>query len=123
MGEKGWDQANLERLEEEGKIEEADRYFKDVVFADPRMNGALKADWLEVYGAFLFRHHKTEKAVEQAKKALEIDPNRGSAHYSLAIAYFKLDKPREAKEAYDKAMELGFEPENPGFVDHVLKGL
>jgi small glutamine-rich tetratricopeptide repeat-containing protein alpha len=47
-----------------------------------------------------------EKAVQDAEKAVEIDPKYSKAYSRMGHAYFCLNKYEEAVDAYEKGLEL-----------------
>ncbi|MCL4133089.1 UNVERIFIED_CONTAM: hypothetical protein GTU68_058093, partial [Idotea baltica] len=53
------------------------------------------------------------EAIEDCKKALQIEPQYSKAYGRMGIAYSALDRAREAKECYQCALEV--EPENESY--------
>ncbi|MEA3397612.1 MAG: tetratricopeptide repeat protein, partial [Chloroflexota bacterium] len=47
-----------------------------------------------------------EKALEQYRAALEIDPQFAAAYYDSGLAWLALDRPDLAREAFYAALEL-----------------
>jgi tetratricopeptide (TPR) repeat protein len=66
------------------------------------------------YGVFLLKQDKFTEAIEQFKKAVEIDPNYGDAIYNLGVAYLnwgvsmkaESDKQAEAERAKNKGKDV-----------------
>ena len=52
---------------------------------------------------------KSERAVEQFKRAIYLEPNNPAAHYNLALALGDLKQYKEAHEEYIRASELNSE--------------
>lgn len=59
-------------------------------------------------GDLYFRHGNLEKAAEEFKKAIELQPNYGDAYHNLANAYHQMGKDDLAEKYYLKA--LSFNP-------------
>ena len=57
-------------------------------------------------GTHLARMLKFPEAVEELKKAIEIDPNYAEAYYNLGYVYFQRTEYKEAEKYYTKAIEL-----------------
>ncbi|KAL7634113.1 UNVERIFIED_CONTAM: hypothetical protein RMT77_015441 [Armadillidium vulgare] len=53
------------------------------------------------------------EAIEDCRRALQIEPNYGKAYGRMGLAYSALDKAMEAKDCYQKALEL--EPDNESY--------
>jgi tetratricopeptide (TPR) repeat protein len=51
-----------------------------------------------------------ETSIEEAKKALALDPDLGPAYTNLAYSYFLEERPKEASQVADKASARGFDP-------------
>lgn len=62
-------------------------------------------------GAALERHSDLDGAVEQYRRALELNPGNATAHFYLATALQRQDRLQPALERYRRALEL--EPERP----------
>lgn len=60
-----------------------------------------------------------ENAIKEYKKALELDPNSGLAHYEIAFSYFLSQDYKNAKKHSEKAIEL--DDENL-LMDYVVLG-
>lgn len=54
--------------------------------------------------------YKPEDAIEDLKKALELDPNLADAHVALGLAYYQMDNPELATKEFEKAVEI--DPKN-----------
>lgn len=51
------------------------------------------------------RHGEYDKAIEEFKKATEINPHYADAYHNLGMTYFTVKKMAEAKESFQKALE------------------
>lgn len=54
----------------------------------------------------LMNRHQFDKAIEQWRQALAMDPDDGKAHYNLAMALMEVGRPADAIPEYRKACEL-----------------
>lgn len=54
--------------------------------------------------------YKPQVAVEDLKKAIELDPKLADAHFALGMAYHQMDMPEEATAEFEKTVEL--DPKN-----------
>ncbi|HKJ88174.1 MAG TPA: tetratricopeptide repeat protein [Gammaproteobacteria bacterium] len=61
-----------------------------------------------LYGIYLHRLGKTEKAVQKYHHALKIDPQLSEAWYNLGLALLKEKKFEKARQAAQKAYKDGF---------------
>ncbi len=50
--------------------------------------------------------YKPETAIEELKKAVELDPKLADAHVSLGLAYYQMDMPELATAEFEKAVEI-----------------
>ncbi|MGQ9608298.1 MAG: tetratricopeptide repeat protein [bacterium] len=50
--------------------------------------------------------YKPETAIEELKKAIELDPKLADAHVSLGLAYYQMDMPELATAEFEKAVEI-----------------
>ncbi|MBD3181179.1 tetratricopeptide repeat protein [Candidatus Poribacteria bacterium] len=50
--------------------------------------------------------YEPEVAIDDLKKAIEIDPELADAHFSLGKAYFQMDRPEEATAEFAKTVEV-----------------
>lgn len=57
-------------------------------------------------GAELFEEERFEEAVQEFRRAVLLDPNNGSYHCNLAVAYDELDQDEDAMREYERALEL-----------------
>jgi tetratricopeptide (TPR) repeat protein len=78
-----------------GEIEDARLAYeaalaKDRLFTSPRLR----------LGAVALERRQYETAIEQFMRVLERDPGNGETHYSLAVAYFELEKNEEARRHF-----------------------
>jgi non-specific serine/threonine protein kinase len=62
---------------------------------------------------------KFDDAVRSARRALELNPNYGTAYFVLGRALFRGDRPEEAAEIADKAIEVGGDDYNV-FVPYIM---
>jgi tetratricopeptide (TPR) repeat protein len=76
-----------------------------VIAAHPDFASAYR-----VLGYALFNTGQPSQSLDAYKKAVEIDPNYGEAHYALAFMYAMGDQ-ASGKEHFRKAMELGIPDE------------
>jgi tetratricopeptide (TPR) repeat protein len=51
-----------------------------------------------------------DQAITMYRKALEIDPNQGVAHYALAVCYYNQNDKLQARQHCEKAIELNYDP-------------
>ena len=65
------------------------------------------------YGQFLLQIDQLDNAIERLKRAVEIDPNLAAGYALLANAYGKKGNTDLAREAAEKARELGFKEQLP----------
>jgi eukaryotic-like serine/threonine-protein kinase len=89
-----------------GELEKANQVYKQwaqeyPADAAPRVNLALN---YEVMGEF-------DKAVEEARAAMEIAPTSVTGYANLIVAYLALDRVDEAKAIYDQAKQHNFDNE------------
>ncbi len=56
------------------------------------------------------RAGNSEKAIEAAKKLIEINPNSEADHYNLGLMYMKLNRYKDAVAAFQEALKI-----NPGY--------
>ncbi len=49
-----------------------------------------------------------QKALDQYRRALEIEPNNSIAHYNVACAYSRMKRIKEALDALERAVECGY---------------
>jgi tetratricopeptide (TPR) repeat protein len=61
-----------------------------------------------LFGAYLIKKHKSDKAIEQFEKAKELGGESASMWYNLGLAYLEIKRYPEALEAAHKAYALGF---------------
>jgi tetratricopeptide (TPR) repeat protein len=62
-------------------------------------------------GIEYIRQNKTDAAIEEFTKAIEIDPSYSYAYYNRALEYYRIGELERSLADYNKAMEL--EPDNP----------
>ena len=63
--------------------------------------------WL-IYGVYLHRLERMEKAVKAYKTAIEKSPSLAEAHYNLGLALVELGMLEKANQAAQKAYQLGY---------------
>ena len=126
---------------QEGRIEEAEQLYRQVLNNNPRNVDALRMlamvaattkryddaerllrkavgiapDFLTAVvdlGRVLKEQDRFEEAIDCFKKAIAINPNNPHAHFLLASAYSPAALNREAAQEYRRALELA--PEHPG---------
>jgi len=66
-----------------------------------------KEQWL-TEGNTLFDLKRYDEALAADKQAIRLDPNFANAYHNKGLALDNLGKSREAKQAYDKARQLGY---------------
>lgn len=70
-------------------------------------------------GAIHLESGRSEEAIAFFRKALNLDEGNALFHYSLALAYFRLERLEEAMAATDRALEL-----KPDYTDcHNVRGM
>ncbi len=80
--------------------------------AEPLFDNAIEtypqyAETYLIYGVYLHRMGKLDKAVDEYKKALQHNPNSADAHYNLGLALVRLNRLKEANQEAQKAYSLG----------------
>jgi tetratricopeptide (TPR) repeat protein len=88
----------------EGRLEEAENYFRRALAADPRHFGAL-FDWAVV----LHRQERLEQAAELYGKALALEPEHADARFNLALARLALGDRASAERELRWLKERGEE--------------
>lgn len=70
---------------------------------------------------------KLPSAIEELKKSIEFNPESDFAHYAIGVLFTRLMKYKEAKEAFQKVVELADKGESKGkltdYANQALKGL
>jgi tetratricopeptide (TPR) repeat protein len=82
--------------------EDAAAQFERAVERDPRAAVA----WVGL-GTALNRLGRTKDAIAKLQRAIELEPGMGEAYYALALAYQADGQADRAKEAFEKAEQLG----------------
>jgi predicted O-linked N-acetylglucosamine transferase (SPINDLY family) len=59
---------------------------------------------LNIYGVILFKKNFYEKAINQFKKIIKIDPKYSEAHYNIGTIFFNLLKFKEAADYFNSAI-------------------
>ena len=85
-------------LVELGRLEEAARHFETSLQFEP------KAEIYSDLGFIMARLGKSERALADYRKALELDPNCASAHFNLAVAFVQAGALEEAESHYRQAL-------------------
>lgn len=73
-------------------------------------------------GNALQRMGRVDEAIESWNRCAERTPSFPLVHYNLAVAYWQLDRPEEARRSLTRAEELGFRG-NPGFRAELARSL
>ncbi|XP_012277686.1 small glutamine-rich tetratricopeptide repeat-containing protein alpha isoform X2 [Orussus abietinus] len=111
--------AEAERLKNEGNaLMKAERYLEALA----NYTKAIELDGRNaVYycnrAAVQHKLGKYDDAIKDSRTALAIDPSYSKAYGRLGIAYASLERYREAKECYQKALEM--EPDNEGYKNNI----
>jgi eukaryotic-like serine/threonine-protein kinase len=66
----------------------------------------LNAAWRAVWSAHLVGANMIDRAIEEAQKALELDPTHFAPHFILGEAYLASDRPRQAVTSFKKAHQM-----------------
>lgn len=88
---------------------------------DPAKQATAKSNVLVNLGMAYVERDQYQVAMDQFKKALEINPDSYDAHTAIANLYEKIDQPELADQHYKKAIELA--PENPTTLNNYGKYL
>ncbi len=83
-------------LERSGELEEAERLLKRAIDLDPGFHGSL--------GQYYYRRGMWEDALEEVRKAIEVNPTSGQAHNLYQRTLAGLGRVDEAIEMYQKAL-------------------
>lgn len=78
-------------------------YFERAIRFKPT-DGAVHGE----YGNYLFALGKTDRAMEEFKRAITLEPNNPSINYNLGLAYFKTKDFDQALVFAKKAYSMGF---------------
>ena len=77
------------------------RFYRKAIECDPGMaNAHLRL------GTLLAEMNQDRGAVEELRRAAELDPQNPSPHYRLALVYKKLGRTLEARSEYDTVSRL-----------------
>jgi tetratricopeptide (TPR) repeat protein len=100
--------------DKKGDIERAQRQYEDFNM----LNGNVAQAHYNL--GIIYGKKGYIKAIDEFKKAIQLDPDYGEAHYNLAITYLALDPPdiEHAREHLRKAKACGFE-----FDTEAIKGI
>ncbi|PKL25506.1 MAG: restriction endonuclease [Spirochaetae bacterium HGW-Spirochaetae-3] len=88
-----------------GQLEEALKEYILLVKGDPR-----NADYYYQCARIFDTRGKADVAVKYARKAVELDPRHGKAHYILGVILYKTKHPLEARAEFE--FGLKFDPSN-----------
>jgi tetratricopeptide (TPR) repeat protein len=86
-----------------GELEEAAKYFRQVVEQDPQFQ-----DGWHALGMALYKLDRYEESIEAGKRAAQIDPNNQFVWSSLSLAYNANKQKAEAEAAGAKARILSW---------------
>ena len=86
-----------------GHETDAEPWFEKAIHAFPQYGETYL-----IYGVYLHRRGKMERAVTEYKKAIDRDPNLADAHYNLGLALLELGRLREANEEAHRAYALKY---------------
>ena len=85
----------------EGRLDEADRLYRQVLAHQPRQQDALR-----LLGVLNRQRGDLQAARELLELALEIAPHLPDTHHDLGLVWFELHEYREAIAAYQRALAL-----------------
>ena len=95
-----------------GELEEAAKYFRQVVEQDPQFQ-----DGWHALGMALYKLDRYEESIEAGTRAAQIDPNNHFVWSSLSLAYNANKQKAEAEAAGAKARIISWggkiKPESP----------
>jgi tetratricopeptide (TPR) repeat protein len=83
-----------------GESRKAEKIFTDIIKESPK-----DANSYDLYAYFLESEGRYSEALENYKKAYQLDPNNSGIAFRLGNTYFELDRYREAVEFFKKAKE------------------
>ncbi len=83
-------------------VSESVRLYHQTLFVQPRNLAALVA-----LSDIAFDRGDYEEAANLAERAVEVAPKKGANHRRVGDAYYKLRRLRRAREAFERALELG----------------
>jgi len=70
-------------------------------------------------GKFYFINGKYDKAIEEFKKAIELNPRNSETYYNLGLVYEAKNNIEEARKMYEKSVEI--DPNNKLAKEHLEK--
>jgi Flp pilus assembly protein TadD len=70
-------------------------------------------------GKFFFVNENYEKAIEEFNKAIQEEPSSAEPYYNLGIVYEARNDLEEAKQSYQKALEIN--PDHKKSEEHLAK--
>jgi len=83
------------------KLTNAQKLSKETLKKEPK-----NASYIDTYGWILYKQKKYDEALVQLKKTFYLAPENGEIRDHLGDVYSKLGKDKEAKEQWQKALEL-----------------
>jgi tetratricopeptide (TPR) repeat protein len=96
--------------------DEAEAQFRKALEVDPLSVGG---NWIYSFCLFLARRY--DDAIRRAQRTLELDPNFGVAHLSLAFAYQMKGEHKRSVESYARCSDVMGFPENANFIRESFK--
>lgn len=88
--------------EQQGAKKEVQFWLKKGLEIDPENPKLLKK-----YTVLLLNDQKHNEALPYLERLISVEPDNASAHKNLGIAFYSLDRKKDAKKAFEKARELG----------------
>ena len=85
--------------------DEAAGHFQKILETNPDHPPAAKRAYLALSG-ILLTTGRTDEAIADLEKALEIDPNYAEAHGNLGNAFLRKGRPRDAINEYRRALQI-----------------
>ena len=88
-------------LHQQGRLEEADALYRDVLARDPG-----NAEALHLFGVLRAQRQEFPAAVDLISRSVALNPNNATAHYNLGNVLRDLSRLDEAVASYDRALAL-----------------
>ena len=85
------------------KYDKVAAHFKRAIYMYPKV-----APTYIMHGIFFHKKGNIKSAIEQYKKAVEVDPEQSEAFYNLGLAYMSIKKYEQAYLAAKRAYSLGY---------------
>lgn len=99
-----------ERDERSEELQSGINFFSNLLKIKEDANIYIKrADLYHIKG-------EIEKAIDDLKRAIELDPKSDIAYYNLGVIYWEIGEKEKAKECFKKALEI-----NPSLVRELMK--